>query len=174
MIMTNFLLQICTVVLFITAGMAAVTFGINHYYKLPSRAVRFQPQFENFVLLSVGTGERVRDSRYKALKHAGKLTWASAAIDISMEGTTQAAHFNLQDIYALKNPDDEVHHYVRVQTTLPDSLGEMDNPNTIERLIRIARDDKGLEEFVDKHVRSQNKTAQNFPPSLHPSFLSSV
>ena len=144
-----------------SACLAALRLGLVHWDKIPTRDPSFKPHMDNFVLLSIGTGERMIGSRYKNLKHAGKLTWASAAVEISIDGASQATHANLQAIYEATKGEDEIRRYFRIQTILPDTEAEMDNASIIQQLRGRAREDtsggrpnEAFREFVRNHVRS--------------------
>src|SRR3989344_6625860 len=143
-----------------SACLAALKLGLLHSASLMSPAST--RHLDNFVLLSIGTGEENIDSRYKKLKHSGKLRWASDAIKISMEGTSKAAHENLQDIYEASGVRDE--RYFRIQTILTPKESQMDNTkeSITEALVNKARNDvsddsKPFRRFVRYHIEGKLK-----------------
>ncbi|OFW76804.1 MAG: hypothetical protein A2977_02200 [Alphaproteobacteria bacterium RIFCSPLOWO2_01_FULL_45_8] len=142
-----------------SACLAALRFGLFHTQKTLQDS-GFSLHLTDFVLLSIGTGQRIIGSRYKKLKHASKLTWASEAIEISINGTSQATHANLSAIYEAAELEEEPRQYFRIQPILPDTETQMDDSSIIPHLRARARADTtgdycnaAFKEFVKEHAR---------------------
>ena len=127
---------------------AALRFGIANYPK----EVSVEVHWDDFVVLSIGTGEFKGTSRYKQLKHAGLLGWASSAVSIGINGTTQAAESNMDLLYA---GVERRENYFRVQAILSPELSAMDNSRIMQNLINAARAEvlkSDLIRFISHHI----------------------
>lgn len=135
--------------------LASLKLGVSSY------AITFEkaPHIDDFCLLSIGTGKMLSSSRYKSLKHAGLLGWASSAVSMSIDGTTQAAQENLRLIFGSIDGD----KYYRIQTVLTPELHQMDNPRITPALIDKAglEDKSTLLRFVSNHLSSQDNDEYN-------------
>ncbi|MFX5476534.1 hypothetical protein ABTD55_21690, partial [Acinetobacter baumannii] len=87
---------------------------------------------------SIGTGSATLASRYNRLVRAGKIVWASEAIEISITGTAQAADENLREIFRVKLGIGEK-GYFRIQTALNERESSLDDVTIIDGLISRAK-----------------------------------
>ena len=135
--------------------LASLKLGVSSY----TFSFKKAPHIDDFSLLSIGTGEMLNSSRYKSLKHAGLLGWASSAVSMSIDGTTQAGQENLRLLFGSIDGD----KYYRIQTILTPKLHQMDNPHIRQPLI----DKAGLEgkdtllRFISNHLSSHDDDEDN-------------
>lgn len=87
----------------------------------------------DYIFISIGTGEAADMPSNEDLEYAGKLGWAAAAIEVSMSGTSATLHKSLQEVLSSEN-------YFRIQPSLQDKLLIMDRPESVNGLIKKANE----------------------------------
>ncbi len=123
-----------------SAAFAALSLAKTHFSKrFPNEPTA---HFDDFILCSVGTGEPTPTDLYKDLKHAGKLGWAGAAVEIGISGRSQATKLILDEIYGTQGNGAQGESirqkYFRIQTNLSDRETQMDDPDIIPGVVAKA------------------------------------
>lgn len=78
-----------------------------------SQAKKLFPEAENLVVVSLGTGEEVRNVRYKGYEKTGYLGWQNSMVPLTSRGTS-----DLVDEQAKVMLGSGQNHYYRIQTRL--------------------------------------------------------
>ncbi len=86
---------------------------------------------KDFTVVAVGTGKAANALHNEDLQRAGSLSWARPAIEIGMDGSSEATNLSFNRLYGGNN-------YFRVQGDLEPGLLDMDNPDNVEGLIKLA------------------------------------
>lgn len=105
--------------------------------------------FQNIVMLSIGTGER-GEMPYdtKKITNGGKIHWALPIIEILMESQSHIAHFQASSLLGDR--------YFRVNPKLSFKM-QLDDSSKIDRLKNMADLDRKLEEFLRTYfIEEQN------------------
>jgi patatin-like phospholipase/acyl hydrolase len=114
------------------SSIAALRFGMTNYSRdHPTDPVRH----DDFLVVSIGTGSKLKSSKVDKLRRAGKIGWASDAVEISMDGTTEASHLNMTGFFEEVWRTRSIRKYFRFQIKLNESESKMDDP----KLVRVIR-----------------------------------
>lgn len=122
---------------------SALRFAVEIYR---NKAKQQEPEVEikDFKVISIGTGDVEVVTDFASLSKAGKLGWASTVFELSMSGTSKAAHKNLDTLFG-KRKDGK--HYYRLGVNIPASLTEMDDPAIVETLHMRSKSIEDDEQF---------------------------
>ena len=101
-----------------------------------AEAVRLFPDEEEFLLVSLGTGELVRPIAYERAKDWGKLDWAQPILDVVIDGVGDAVDYQLRHILPGR--------YIRFQTGLTDAANRMDDASPANLALLAREADKIL------------------------------
>ncbi|OGO86820.1 MAG: hypothetical protein A2Y22_03900 [Clostridiales bacterium GWD2_32_59] len=101
-------------------------------------------KMEETLLVSIGTGDRIKKYTYEEVKNWGMINWVRPAINISINGNVQTADYELNQMLNKKNKS-----YYRLQVELDEKSIDMDNSSkeNIARLKNITK--KYIEENKD-------------------------
>lgn len=126
------------------AGYALVDGGVfvnNPAMAAYAEARALYPNFESFVVVSVGTGDRQDQIPYAAAKRWGLIGWAKEIVPVLMDSTSEAVDYELEYMPGCA--------YHRLQVlNLPASAVDMDNASA-ENILN-------LQEIAKKFVVSQS------------------
>lgn len=84
-----------------------------------AEARRIFPREEDFLVISLGTGELTRQLPYDEVKNWGKIEWVRPIIDVVLDGVSDAVDYQLEKILGEK--------FYRFQTELDIANDDMDN-----------------------------------------------
>ncbi|EKA7416338.1 patatin-like phospholipase family protein [Vibrio parahaemolyticus] len=130
-----------------------------------SEAIKFDgvSGIKDMVIVSLGTGKRLKGYTYSEVKDWGPLGWAKPSIDIALEGGPQMTEYYLKQISSTV----ENSKYYRIQPELYGAAPDLDNatPENLENLrdagIRNAEmHDELLNEIADMLIELENKIQQ--------------
>jgi uncharacterized protein len=94
-------------------------FAVNPAMSAFAEVLRFQPGAE-LVLLSLGTGERMRRRSFDQIKDWGLLEWARPLLDVVFDGISDAVDYQLRHVLGEGR-------YWRLQVELTQASDELDN-----------------------------------------------
>jgi len=114
-----------------------------------AEARRIYPQAGEFVIVSVGTGDRDDRIRYKQAQGWGLLGWAKQIVPVMMDSVSEAVDYELDWIVGTSATSK---HY-RLQPKLIDVSNEMDNasPENMAKLRALA------ERYLKEHSTLVNE-----------------
>jgi patatin-like phospholipase/acyl hydrolase len=107
------------------------------------------PEAEDFLVVSLGTGEMTRPLRYDEVRGWGLASWAQPILQVVFDGVSSTVDYQLRQLLP---PKDGARRYFRFQTRLDPSCDDMDdasaeNVRTLrllgEKLVRDQQDDFG-------------------------------
>ncbi|OGO84195.1 MAG: hypothetical protein A2Y24_06590 [Clostridiales bacterium GWE2_32_10] len=92
-------------------------------------------EVENILLISIGTGEFIKEYKYEEVKNWGMLNWVRPVIDTSINGNAQTVDYQMTQILNKGN-----RNYYRFEAKIDKSLSHMDNASdaNIKELKNIA------------------------------------
>ena len=82
-------------------------------------AKKLFPQENEFLVVSIGTGELTRTIPYQDAKNWGKIEWLSPLLSCMFDGVSDAVNYQLTELLEEK--------YIRLQTKLTTASDDMDN-----------------------------------------------
>lgn len=130
-----------------------------------SEAVKFEgvSGIKDMVIVSLGTGKKLKGYTYSEIKDWGPLGWAKPSIDIGLEGGPQMTEYYLKQISSTVRRA----KYYRIQPELYGADPALDNatPENLENLrdagIRNAEfHDKTLDEIAQLLIDQESKTSR--------------
>lgn len=105
---------------------------------------------QNFMVISLGTGNTTRTIPYYKVKNSGGLGWVGKIIPLMMDGASHVVDYQMLHVM----PDTEgMKNYFRFQPNIPSDLSEMDNtnPENIKKLKMIA--EKSAYKYFDELIQ---------------------
>ncbi|MCS6954340.1 MAG: CBASS cGAMP-activated phospholipase [Bryobacterales bacterium] len=105
------------------------------------------PEADDFLLVSLGTGETTRRLRYEDVKSWGLASWAQPILQVVFDGVSSTVDYQLRQLLGPRNGE---RRYFRFQTRLDPGCDDMDdasadNVRTLrllgEKLVRDQQDD---------------------------------
>ena len=90
-----------------------------------SEAKTLWPDEEDFLVVSLGTGELTRPIPYDEAKSWGLAKWAQPILGVVFDGVSDTVDFQLGQL--CRDPEDRVARYLRLQTRLDEGSDDMDN-----------------------------------------------
>ncbi len=106
------------------------------------------PEADDYLVVSIGTGEMARSIPYDAAKNWGLSGWVRPLISVIFDGVADTVHYQLQQL--LPDREDGEKRYFRFQTKLDEGNDDMDDASpsniralryTAERIIQQQRDE---------------------------------
>ncbi len=89
-----------------------------------ARTMNHKPTANQMVILSLGTGEKLKKFPFAEIRHWGKLEWAVPVLDIMMSGVSETVDYQLKQVYrAVKKPG----QYLRIMPGLGSASQDMDD-----------------------------------------------
>jgi patatin-like phospholipase/acyl hydrolase len=103
-----------------------------------AEAKRMFPSENDFLVVSLGTGQINPEITFEEAKDWGLAYWVQPLIKFMFDGVADAAHYQLQQL--LNDADGKFKRYYRMQVDLPEESGPMDlvTEENIKRLIKCA------------------------------------
>ncbi|MBZ0277577.1 MAG: patatin-like phospholipase family protein [Anaerolineae bacterium] len=83
------------------------------------------PDANDFVVVSLGTGDLTRPIYYDETKDWGLIHWVQPIINILMQGVSETVHYQMMQL--LSNPPDGNPRYYRLQARLEEGSDDMDD-----------------------------------------------
>ncbi len=83
------------------------------------------PDANDFVVVSLGTGDLTRPIYYDEAKDWGLIHWVQPLINILMQGVSETVHYQMMQL--LSNPPDGNPRYYRLQARLEEGSDDMDD-----------------------------------------------
>jgi len=84
------------------------------------------PLAEDFLVVSLGTGEFTRRLPLEKARKWGLISWAQPLLDIVFHGVSAVTDFQMQQLLP---PKDQIKRYYRFQTRLDPRSNDLDNPS---------------------------------------------
>jgi len=123
-------------------------------------AKKMFPDSNNFLIVSLGTGELTRPLPYSQAKNWGLVQWAVPVLDVVFDGVSDTVDYQLRHLLPEKN-------YYRFQVRLSEGNDDLDDtsPINIRDLKLIAEDlirtnDKALDALCDQLVKAKRAAAK--------------
>jgi len=88
-------------------------------------ARKIYPEENDFLVVSLGTGEQTREMPYKEVKGWGLALWAQPILNVVFDGVSDTVDYQLQEILSTENGDAPCYH--RFQTKLDIGKDDMDD-----------------------------------------------
>jgi len=121
---------------FVDGGMVANDPTLCAY----SEALKFKGVngISDMMILSIGTGRKLREYSYSEVKDWGPLGWAKPSIDIVLEGGPQMTEYHMDKIASTVDN----HKFYRIKPDLGDAKSDLDNatPDNIRDLVAAGND----------------------------------
>lgn len=111
-----------------------------------AEAKRLFPEEQDFLVLSLGTGQINPETTYGEAKAWGMASWVRPLIKFMFDGVSDAADYQLQYLLG-----DKPGHYYRMQTDIDEKSGAMDLADD-ENIIRLIDSATGLIREQDKNL----------------------
>ncbi|GAB4259505.1 CBASS cGAMP-activated phospholipase [Thermincola ferriacetica] len=100
-----------------------------------AEAIRMFPGAEDFVLVSLGTGELTRPLSYEEVKGWGLFRWAQPILNVVFDGVSDTIDYQLQQLLPDRNGQKR---YYRFQTRLDEGNDDLDDAsNTNLRVLQL-------------------------------------
>jgi uncharacterized protein len=113
------------------------------------------PDAEEFVVLSLGTGDSTKPIGYEEARLWGVAGWSQHILDIAFDAMSSIVDYQMRHL--LPKCKDGIQHYYRFQTRLDDASDELDNfsPRNIDALKMLAhqvleKEDARIDRLVQK------------------------
>lgn len=90
-------------------------------------AITMLPKTDDFLVVSLGTGELTRPLLYDKVKNWGLAQWAQPILDVVFDGVSDTVDYQLQQLLPPKN---NLPRYFRFQTRLDRSNDELDDASS--------------------------------------------
>lgn len=112
------------------------------------------PSANDLMIVSIGTGTKLKSYEYKKIKNYGAISWAQPIIDILMSANSETVHYQLKKIYETLSKSD-ANDYYRLEPLLNLASAEMDDASSenIQNLLSDATI------FIDKNKNTLNEIA---------------
>ncbi|KQR95081.1 patatin [Chryseobacterium sp. Leaf180] len=113
------------------------------------------PDFNDMIIVSLGTGIEAKPYSFKKLQKAGKIGWINPIIDILLSSNAETVDYQLRQMYDTVCEKNQKNYY-RLNPSLKNAAPAMDNVSAanINNLIQA-----GLS-YIDDHKESLNEIVQ--------------
>lgn len=115
--------------------------------------------YNDFIVVSVGTGHVTRSLDVTGLSRAGKIKWAPEVVEVAITGTSIAADKHMDNLFVLRGFAD---NYFRLQVTIAESDSKLDDSRkqTLSKLSAAASkflsdNDRKLSSLINKLTASR-------------------
>lgn len=104
-------------------------------------AVRHYPGYDDYLVVSLGTGQNTKAIPYDSAKDWGLIGWVRPVIEVLQHGVNETVAYQMQGL--LTDMPDGTRRYYRFQVTLDDETDAMDNASPENmRALRLAAENK--------------------------------
>lgn len=118
------------------------------------------PQAQNYLVVSLGTGQLTRPIKAADAEGWGLAGWARPLLDVVFDGVSDAVDYQLRQL--CDNPDAAEQSYYRFQTELTEGSDDMDDATAENvRVLRLHG-----EQLIDDHEDELQALATQLNPSL--------
>jgi hypothetical protein len=100
-----------------------------------AEAVALHPDENDFLLVSIGTGKLTHPIPHQEARDWGVVRWAQPIIDVVFQGANTAVDYQMRQLLPPR-PTVNDQRYFRLQLTLSEDTGEMDNASD-DNLVRL-------------------------------------
>lgn len=116
-------------------AMCALVEGFKAFSKPGNKS---KLNFDDFFILSIGTGSIKKKYLYEEAQNWGQLGWIKPLIDIMMSGVAETVDYQLRKLYSNLNMRNQ---YVRISPELGDASSEMDDasPENLRNLYEAGK-----------------------------------
>jgi hypothetical protein len=88
-------------------------------------ALKIHPEEEDFLVVSLGTGEQIREMPYEEVKGWGLALWAQPILNVVFDGVSDTVNYQLAEI--LSTVEGDARRYYRFQTVLDTGKDDIDD-----------------------------------------------
>lgn len=118
-------------------------------------AMRHYPGYDDYLVVSLGTGQFTRRIPYEQAKDWGLVGWVRPVIDILMHGVNETVDYQVQSLLPIT--EDGTQRYYRLQVKLDPDTDKLDNasPGNLRALRLLAEDFVRRNDFVFERLCRQ-------------------